>query len=83
METNVNKDSGSILDIVKIPFCSITVLVAFIIIAVLLCRGIVQFRWVYIMAPKLFWSIFLTAWLWDVYFYAVCWIIILLKAVKK
>ena len=83
METNMNKESGFILDIVKTPFCSITVLATSIVIAILICRQTVNFCWAYIAAPKLFWSIFLTALLWDIYLYIIYWIIILFRALKK
>lgn len=62
---------------------TICIIIAIIIISVLVGKGTLQFHWAYITATKLFWSIFFTAWLWDVYFYVIFWILVLFKAIRK
>ena len=74
--------SDSFSKIIK-GFGLLCVIAAIIIISVLVGKGTLQFHWAYITAPKLFWSIFFTAWLWDVYFYIVFWIVLLFKAIRK
>jgi len=58
-------------------------LVSIIFISVLVGCGTLHFHWVYISSNKLFWSIFISIWVWEVYCVLFVWLALVIKNSKE